>query len=175
MIFKRTPPAGEDSDSPRYSYFEQFPPARLYEIDSIQIQQWKKNGLDKVLESIELLDAKPGSATLRIRIAITWYGRAMNANTPDEQFVSLTTALESLLVADEEVSITQRLADEVSALLGGNFESRENIKKRTRELYNLRGRIVHAGMPTSQERLLVLDTIVVNTILAFVRREETSS
>jgi hypothetical protein len=175
LVFKRTPPIGEDSNSPRYSYFVQRPPMRCYEIDLKKVQRWNEYGLDKVLESISLSGTKSGSVQSRIRSAITWYGRAMNAHTQDEQFVGLTTALESLLVADEKVAITQRLADEVAALLGSDFQSRERIKKRAKELYDLRGRIVHAGMPVSQENLFALDRMVASTLLAFVRKEMLSS
>ena len=175
FVLKRTPPIGEDTPSPGYFFFVQPPPARRYEIDSAQVQRWREYGLDKVLECVGLPDIAPGSAESRIRNAIIWYGRAMNAHSEDEQFVGLTTALESLLVADEDVkSITQRLADEVAALLGGDFQSREHIKERTKDLYKLRGRIVHAGMPVSQENLFALDRIVANTIIAFVRKEMSS-
>jgi hypothetical protein len=171
LVLKRTPSIGKDAPAPRYSYSEQYPPARRYAIDPAQVQQWKEHGLDKVLECIGLQDIAPGSAESRIRNAIVWYGRAMNAYTEDEQFIGLMIALESLLVADENVSITQRLADEVSALLGTDFKSRECISRRTKELYDLRGRIVHAGIPASQENLFILDELVADTILAFVRRE----
>jgi hypothetical protein len=96
----------------------------------------------------------------------------MNAYSEDEQFVGLTIALESLLVAGENVrNITQRLADMVSALLGTDFQSRRRISRRTKDLYNLRGQVVHNGMPVSQENLFLLDDLVANAILTFVRRE----
>jgi len=171
LILKRTPPIGQDTPPPVYSYSVQQPPARRCEIDSTQVQRWRKYGLDKVLECVQLSDFVPGSAESRIHNAIIWYGRAMNAYSEDEQFVGLIIALESLLVADERVGITQRLADGVSALLGSDFQNRERIAERVRELYNLRGRIVHAGIPVSQENLFTLDEMVANTILAFVHRE----
>ena len=171
LVLRRTPPVGEDVPSPRYSYSEQFPPARRYEIDSAQVHQWREHGLNKVLECVGPQDFPPGSAESRIHNAIVWYGRAMNAYSEDEQFAGLIIALESLLVADENVSITQRLADGVSALLGTDFQSRERISKRTKELYNLRGRLVHAGMSVSQENLFLLNDLVAHAILAFVRRE----
>lgn len=172
LVLKRTPPIGEDTPSPGYSFFAQRPPVRRYEIDSAQVQRWKEcGGLDKVLQCVELPDIVPGSAESRIRNAIIWYGRAMNAHSEDEQFVGLIIALESLLVSDERVKITQRLADGVSALLGTDFQSRQRIAERVKELYELRGRIVHEGIPVSQENLFILDNMVANTILTFVRRE----
>jgi hypothetical protein len=171
IVLKRTPPIGEDAPSPSYSYFVQHPPARRYEVDSAQVQRWREHGLDKVFECVELSDLVPGSAESRIRNAIIWYGRAMNAYSADEQFVGLIIALESLLVADENVSITQRLADGVSTLLGTDFRSRQHIAEEVRKLYDLRGRIVHAGIPVSQQSLFALDEVVTQTVLAFVRRE----
>jgi hypothetical protein len=176
FVLKLAPPISDGSSGPRqYAYFTQNPLARYHEVNLAQIQQWRQRGLDKVLECIGVLDAMPGSVESRIRNAVTWYGRAMNTITPDEQFVGLVTALESLLVADEKkrkrVHITQRLGDVVSVLVGDDFESRERIKERMKKLYDLRGRIVHAGMPVPLDELFALNRIVADTILAFVCRE----
>ena len=175
FVFAQTPPIGEDWSMTKFSYSREFAPARFYEIDEEMVQNWKQHGLDKVVECIESVDCNSGSVESRMRRAVIWYSRALNAYSEDEQFVGLATALESLLVADDNIdSITQRLADEVSMLLGGDFQNRQCIKKQMKDLYNLRGRVVHAGMPVSQENLFSLDGIVANTIIAFIGREMTN-
>jgi hypothetical protein len=170
-VFKHTPPVGENEESKHYLSRTDLVPVRHHEITSTKVQQWKEYGLDKALECVELSDSTAYPAEARIHSAITWYGRAMNADTYEEQFVSLTIALESLLVADERLTITQRLADEISGLLGGNFQDRERIRQKIRDLYNSRSRIVHAGVPVSKASLRDLDDIVTNTILAFISKE----
>jgi hypothetical protein len=170
LVLKQTPPVGED-DNPYYSYKENFPPTRRHEIDSRQENHWKENGLSKVIECITSQEFSPDSAISRIHNAIVWYGRAMNSYHEDEQFVDLIIALESLLVVEEGINITQRLGDGVAALLGTNLKHRDTISKRVKELYKLRCRLVHAGIPVSQENLFYLDKLASNTILAFVRKE----
>lgn len=175
IVFKHTPSNGEDWSRVKFFYSWEFAPARFYEINETMVQNWKEHGLDRVAECIESVDSKRESVESRIRRAIIWYSRALNAYSQDEQFVGLTTALESLLVADENVdSITQRLADGVSMLLGGGFENRQCIKKKMKNLYNMRGRVVHAGVPVSQENLFSLNGIVAGTIIAFISREMTN-
>jgi hypothetical protein len=171
FVLKRTPPAGRGEDNLRWTYFGQLPPGRCYDIDHGKVQQWRQLGLDTVVACVESTNPRPGSVQSRIKNSITWYGTAMNAHTETEQFVGLMTALESLLVADERVSITQRLRDTVALLLGGDFQTREDHKKRIGDLYELRGRVVHGGEPVPRERLLELNDIATRTILAFVQQE----
>lgn len=175
VLVKRTPSLTEQIDSPYYSFHMEAPPRIPYRIDSKMVRQWKKHGLETVLEIASSEEVTLGSVGSRIRKAISWYSRAMSANSVDEHFVGLVTALESLLVANEQVSIAQRLADVVSLLIGNDFQSRQNLRKTVKELYDLRCRIVHRGMPTSRESLFTLGQITVKTILAFVRREVPNS
>jgi hypothetical protein len=171
FVLKRTPPVGAGEDNLRWTYFGQLPPGRCYDIDHSKVQRWKQLGLDTVAACVQCTDPQPGSVQSRIKNSVTWYGTAMNAHTETEQFVGLMTALESLLVADERVSITQRLRDTVALLLGGDFQTREDHKKRIGDLYKLRGRVVHGGEPVPRERLFELNDIATRTILAFVQRE----
>jgi len=172
LVLKRTPPIGDDSGQARYSYWERPPVGRPYEVGPTMVEEWKKRGLDKVLQSLQSLDAPPGSVERRICDAVIWYSRAVNAQTEDEQYVGLTTALESLLIADEDVrSISQRLADAVSFLIGAGYENRACLQKRVKDLYKVRCDIVHSGVPVSRENLFTLDDVVTSTILAFATRE----
>ena len=172
LVVKRTPPVGQIGANPYYACYGQAAPGRQYRIDRTTVDRWREAGLDKVVQCLQLREATPGSAEARISNSITWYGRAMNAHTQDEQFAGLFIALESLLVADREVrNVTQRLADVTSSLLGSDLESRESLAKRTKELYEVRGRLVHGGVPVSRESLFALDEMVAESVLAFVRRE----
>jgi hypothetical protein len=177
VIPKCTPPIEDGPAQAVWSYSADNPPGRFHEVDPAQEQRWRELGLDKVVESIEREETNPGSALARIRNSVTWYGRAMTARTKEEKFVGLTTALESLLVADEgqQLKISQRLADEVSGFLGGGFERRQRRKKRMKELYKLRCRIVHSGLQISLQDLYDLDGVVAKTIFAFVQREMADS
>jgi len=171
FVLKCTPRVGQDDDQVQWGYFGQLPPGRCYDIDCGKVQQWKRLGLDAVVASVESANPQARSAQSRIKNSVTWYGTAMNAHTEAEQFVGLMTALESLVVADERVSITQRLKDAVSALLGGDFQTREDNKKRIGDLYELRGCVVHGGEPVAQDNLLELNSIVIQSIFGFVQQE----
>lgn len=175
LILKQAPPINAGSLQHEFSYWEQGGPARHHDIDKTKVEHWKEHGLDAVLRSVTLTDPTPGTAESRIQKAAMWYSRAMNAPSKEEQFVDLTTALESLLVGEEEVSKGQRLADGVSGLLPGDFKKREKARKRMKELYDVRSKAVHQGITVAGEDLRDLDRIAANTILEFACRESISS
>ncbi len=171
ITFKRRPPVGNEEQEPSFSYRMSNPPIRRYEIESDDINNWRENGLVKILTCIVATEPELGSAEARIRNAVTWFGRALRGESISEQFVGLSIALESLLVGEENLNITQRLADGVSFLLGLDFSHRGEIGKRVRYLYNVRSKIVHAGIPASDQSLFSLEEIVANTIISFVKNE----
>jgi hypothetical protein len=170
----RTPPLGEVTEHARYHYSEQRPPCKPYEITPDKVARWNDSGLQIFIASIECPATERESGQRRIARATTWYARATNANSTDEQFVCLTAALESLLIGDPHCArIKQRLADVASTLLDGDFDHREAIRKKIGELYEVRSDILHRGEPVQRGNLIHhLDHIVVNAILAFVRRQE---
>ncbi|MHB0859611.1 MAG: hypothetical protein ACYC5M_18865 [Anaerolineae bacterium] len=171
-VYLCCPPAVEDSDNRSYACDYRVNQVLPHVITEQTVRQWTSSGLEVVVRTLKNEDRVPGHAESRIYYAITWYGRAMSASTEEEQFVALTTALESLLVAaDGTKNIAQRLADSVSALVGSGYESRKGIQDRMKKLYELRGKVVHGGNPVPMEELRELNEIVRRTIWAFIRRE----
>jgi len=140
-------------------------------VGQADLDSWRENGLDRIVECLEVRDPSLGSVESRIRSAVNWYGRAVRANTDDEAFVALVTAMESLLAGEGTSSIRQRLADRMSMLIGSDFQGRERIAGAVKELYGYRCEIVHYGKPASQASLKLLDTMASKTITAFAVRE----
>lgn len=119
-----------------------------------------------------------GDIAKRLQRAITWYSKAVDADTAEEQFVDLAIALESLLVGDEGKgpyattgSITQNLAERVAFLLEDDFEKRWQRAAETRSLYDQRGAIVHRGARVAEDDLDKMDKLVKQVTLAFLRRD----
>jgi hypothetical protein len=114
----------------------------------------------------------------RIRRAVTWYSQAVDASTPEEQFVNLAIALESLLIGDEGKglyattgSISQRLGERVAFLLEDDFESRFERDRQTGKLYGIRSKIIHHGEKVSQANLIAMDALVKQVTLAFLQHQ----
>jgi hypothetical protein len=114
----------------------------------------------------------------RLQRATTWYSKAVDADTPEEQFVALAIALESLLVGDEGKglyaatgSINQKLSERTAFLLADDFESRRQQSSETKKLYGLRSAIVHRGESVRQKQLIQMDRLVKQSILAFLKRD----
>lgn len=116
LIVICTPPFSTVTDQRYWAINEQADSLHYHSIEAETLEYWQSLGLEVVMDCCKAKDNSQNPASTRINNSITWYCRAMNAITMDEQYVAMVTALESLLVADEEVSITQRLADSVSML-----------------------------------------------------------
>jgi len=112
----------------------------------------------------------------RIRRAVVWYSKGVDAESAEESFVNLAIALETLLIGSEGSgpysttgSITQRLRERVAFLLGDDFDNRMEIGRITRDLYGLRSAIIHRGEKVELERLAQMDELVTQVILVFLQ------
>lgn len=73
-------------------------------------------------------------------------GRAVVAPSVDRAFLECAIALEQLLILDNETTTTERFADRLALLIGANKDQRTTIAKNSKRLYDIRSRIVHAGL-----------------------------
>lgn len=133
-----------------------------------------KQSVDRLLTCFQA----SGDIARRIQRAVTWYSKAVDADTPEEKFVNLAIALESLLIGDEGKgpyattgSIKQNLGERVAFLLEDDFESRQRRFKETKELYDLRSAIVHRGKQVTKEDLARMDKLVKQVTLTFLTYE----
>lgn len=173
----RTTSLSRPATGPTYSFHGIDEPSRLYEIHHQDVDRWTKNGLPTLVDAVLSEDAPRGSIDARIRRSVTWYGKAINADTVEEQFVGLSIALEALLVGSEGLdpkqswgSITQRLAEAVAFLIGENCAGRVRLASHIKALYGMRSGIVHRGETVSASNLVSLEGIVSTTMWAFVRQ-----
>ncbi|HNB52789.1 MAG TPA: HEPN domain-containing protein [Anaerolineales bacterium] len=151
----------------------------LHQIDNEKIAQWKQDGFDAVVKSFFQSNSKIDQ---RIKRAVTWFSKGVNAETTSEQFTALAIALESLLVGGGEGknpwetsgSISQKLADRVAFLIGVSLETRLTLAQDTKELYGIRSNVVHEGEDVSPEKLYSMEDIVRKTIIAFVKQQFSS-
>jgi Apea-like HEPN len=149
---------------------------RQHQITPKNIESWKKWGFEDVIGYFTKDLTTLSDTQVKIKRAITWYSKAINADSLDEQFVSLAIALESLLADKESSSLTetwgsisQKLADRVAFLLGGNYQHRSELLAGTKKLYGLRSGIVHSGKSATQEELFQVDDLVNSVIIAFLK------
>lgn len=119
-----------------------------------------------------------GDVAKRLQRAVTWYSKAVDADTPEEKFVDLAIALESLLIGDEgkgpyatEGSISQNLAERVAFLLEDDFEHRGQRLDEAKRLYRQRSAIVHHGKRTTEADLYAMDKLVKQVAVAFLAHD----
>jgi hypothetical protein len=119
-----------------------------------------------------------GAMQERVQRAVNWYSRAVDAESPEESFVNLSVALESLLIDSSENndqtttgSINQKLRERVAFLLEDNLDKRRKLSKLTASLYGLRSGIVHSGKLIDQRDLIRMNNIVRGIIQVFIDKQ----
>ncbi len=139
----------------------------------VEEQNTIEQGVDRLLTCFQSND----DVAKRIQRAVTWYSKAVDADTLEERFVNLAIALESLLIGEEQGpyattgSTSQTLGERVAFLLGDSFENRIQKLRETKRLYSLRSAIVHRGEPITKEDLSEMDKLVKQVTLTFIKHD----
>ena len=141
----------------------------------------KKETLNRSFSRLTTCFQSNNDMSKRIQRTVTWYSKAVDADTKDEKFVNLSIALESLLIGDEGKgpyattgSISQNLGDRVAYLLADDFEDRRQREKEAKRLYGFRSAIIHRGESITQNQLIEMDKLVKEVFLAFLKHDFTS-
>jgi hypothetical protein len=93
-----------------------------------------------------LLVERKGKLQERLLSAIQWAGRATVDSRKEEAFLLYAIALESLILAENEKDeLVYRLRTRVAHLIGEGVQSRRQLSKQVKDLYDVRSQIVHSG------------------------------
>ena len=165
-----------DTPSGGYGYEGKLTEHKWYEITPEHVELWETLAVQDIIRCA-VGDSSSNSIESRVKRAVTWYSKAVNADSPAEQFIALTIALESLLVGNEGKDITatwggitQRLADRGAFLLGRNYDERRTSSHELKALYSKRSAIVHSGAAVLPADVFKLDKIAFEAIVAFVQK-----
>lgn len=159
-------------------FLESYPPQIRFEIDLKNVNTWAHMDLETMNNCFHR--KKDAEIEERIQRATNWYGKAVDTDSPEEKFVNLAIALESLLIGDEGKglnkttgSINQKIGERVAFLLGTDFNNRIEKEKEAKYLYDIRSDIVHSGKSVNKQDLIKMDELVKQAVLFFLRHKFT--
>jgi hypothetical protein len=156
----------ENSEKMYFRNWMRFGPPYKQKITDENIERMKENGLD---ELDRILKTKPTKFEKRILTAIYWFGESMNIKIPKEdkfifrrqnkddgnleyfnlgdKFLKLSNALETILVFNENEPIAHTISERCAFFLNYVYvdETKLEIKKVVKNLYDVRSKIVHQG------------------------------
>ena len=127
-------------------------------LDNERLKMMKTNGFQKLIDLFNKVDKD--DLDTRILTAIYWYGKAYDVQTTrkgadktvqvemiklSDKLVKITTAIESLLIFNEQELITNAVSERTAALLALNKQAFDEIKKFMSDMYSARSAIVHHG------------------------------
>jgi hypothetical protein len=110
-----------------------------------RLQEFRANRFDNM---IEWLYTSKGNLSKRVRNALAFYSRALDAKIQSDElsaFIFAVIALESLFSRDPGVPLRATLADSIALLTESTVKDRLAVSQRMRYLYDRRSQIVHAG------------------------------
>ena len=118
----------------------------LWQISKSDIERFKKWGLDIHSE----IETKENPSELEKTVST--FGRLYSkvALTPDpiEKLIYALSAIESTLLKNDTESIQQNLAERMAFLLETELNKRKNVIKNVKNVYQIRSRYLHHGLPS---------------------------
>lgn len=128
------------------------------------IKYMDDNGFQRLNQILK--SKKPNHIQKRILTAIYWFGEAMGTEIFiekeiheeksknyenfeyfrfGEKYLKLFTAIESILIFEDNEPITLNLSERSALLIGQNYNERKEIQRMLKDLYDIRGKIIHSG------------------------------
>lgn len=137
-------------------------PATTYHLIDESIRKTITEEYQSLLQSYQKRTAIQKS----ISQSIYWFGKAVNADTNEQQFLFFAISLECLLTGKETQSylssmgsITQKISERAAFIFSELPAERLNIEKEIKFLYGIRSKIAHAGERAENEDVLRIEKL----------------
>lgn len=105
-----------------------------------------------------------------ILVSNHWLGRSITALTREDAFTSCTVAIERILILDDEETTVDKFSERLSYLLSTKLAERQIIHKIAKRLYNIRSKILHAGlMGVTEGELNEIENLAISALIASIR------
>jgi hypothetical protein len=181
-----------------YPSLEKMGPLYELEIDATLLKMMRKYGLRKL--DCTLIKKNRSWVERKILRAIYWFSRifdtplqkiddekilAIRGSHPDiteeifeygrinDRLVKAVVALESLLVLEKREAVQNNIAERAAYVLGKDFETRKNIKRFIKKVYEYRSETVHNGFTyVSWGELNQLTQLVRGAIITMILRKD---
>jgi hypothetical protein len=117
-----------------------------FDLNTVNVEKLKKFCHLEIIQNILNKSETERNNLEKIIIdALQAIGKAVVAPTVDIRFIGYIMAIERLLIKDGEESSTERFTDRLVLALSDNQETRLQLARRAKELYNKRSKMVHAA------------------------------
>lgn len=162
--------------------WERIGPLIPFTLDSERLNLMKSNGVQKLIDLFNKEDKD--DLDTRILTSINWYGKAYDVRTTrkgddktvevemiklSDKLVKITTAIESLLIFNEQEPITNAVSERSASLLALNKKEFDEIRKFMSDMYSARSAIVHHGkMSFTKKDLDKFQYFVRNAIICLI-------
>jgi hypothetical protein len=122
-----------------------------------------------------------GEVDRKLFSSVSWFGKAVNAESDEDQFLFFAIAIECLLVGDEkgphasQGSITQKISERAAFLISDEVGERTRTETEIKALYSIRSKIVHVGAAATYVDVIRIEKIARMLILKYAKMDFQSS
>jgi hypothetical protein len=146
-------------------------PLAFFRIAPDTIESMKQLGVFGVAELLKQKIDERSFGEILLR-GIRWFSNAQIQGVKENQYLNLTTCLETFLTpGDPNEKISNTIAEGVAFVLSNEREKRKQLKKKVKDLYNKRSKVSHGGHSAVLDSdLKVLRTITGDFLSQMIQR-----
>ncbi|HXU92620.1 MAG TPA: hypothetical protein VFP33_03090 [Gallionella sp.] len=170
--------SGHDSNESLNECLEFFRPedakTSYHLVDASVIDEMLSRENEKLLSCV----SRKNTLDKKLFHAVSWFGKAVNCDSCEDQFLFFAIAIESLLVGEEnsgefssQGSINQKISERSAYLSAETYEQRRQTEKDTKTLYGIRSKIVHTGAKATNQDVISIEKLARKLIFNFVKRK----
>lgn len=122
--------------------------SKIWRLKDQDISDIRKSGLDSIsnlLSAENLTDFEKS-----VLNSILLYAKSATTNDPVEKVIYITSALENILLKNENEPIQQNLAERIAVFTSNELSERKSIIKTIKTVYAIRSKFLHHGHSSSE-------------------------
>ncbi|PSR16197.1 hypothetical protein C8255_19080 [filamentous cyanobacterium CCP3] len=143
---------------------------QTFDINRKRLDALEKVGIFKLSELFQKKD--PTDLEKNLIVALGWFSQSQNQTNLNSELLYLTICLEVFFSPERGERISEFISEGIAFMLGDSFEKRKEIKKKSKDLYDLRSKVVHGrGKPISEKDVYELQGITLGVIIKLIDNE----
>lgn len=143
---------------------------KTFDINRKYLDDLEKIGVFKLSNLFQKKD--PTDLERDLIVALGWFSQSQNQIELNSELLYLTICLEVFFSPERGERISEFVSESIAFMLEDSFEKRKEIKKRSKDLYELRSKVVHGSKkPISEKDVLELQEITLRVIIKLINNK----
>lgn len=120
-------------------------PTLPYELSPVNLETLRRIGVFQFSELLESPYEELNDFERTLLKGVHWFARSQTQIETENEFLNLVTCLETFFTREKGEPISNSIAEGIAFVLSEDLTKRKHLKKRVKELHNLRSEVSHGG------------------------------